>query len=152
MDEPFGALDPITRATLQTEMARIHRLSGKTVVMVTHDIDEALRLATRIVMLDRGRIVQAGTPAQILSQPANARVADFIGRSEVGIKLLGLRTVADCTRPSNVAEGEPIASAMSLREALSVFVARRVDRLAVVDARGRRVGAIHFADLLGPRE
>ena len=152
MDEPFGALDPITRATLQTEMARIHRLSGKTIVLVTHDIDEALRLATRIVMLDRGRIVQAGTPAQILSQPANARVTDFIGRSEVGIKLLGLRTVADCTRPGDVAEGEPIASAMSLREALSVFVARRVDRLAVVDARGRRVGAIHFADLLGPRE
>ena len=60
MDEPFGALDPITRAALQQEMARIHRASGKTIVLVTHDIDEALRLATRIVLLDRGRIVQDG--------------------------------------------------------------------------------------------
>ena len=71
MDEPFGALDPITRQALQQELARIQRASGKTIVLVTHDIDEALRLATRIVLLDHGRIVQAGTPAQLLAQPAS---------------------------------------------------------------------------------
>jgi osmoprotectant transport system ATP-binding protein len=151
MDEPFGALDPITRAALQAELARIHRLSGKTIVLVTHDIDEALRLATRIVMLDHGRIVQAGTPAELLAFPADARVADFIGRGDVGIKLLGLRSVADAMRPGAeraFAEAEPIAAQASLREALSVFVARRTDLLRVVDAQQRTLGTIHFADLL----
>jgi osmoprotectant transport system ATP-binding protein len=152
MDEPFGALDPITRATLQAELARIHRLSRKTIVLVTHDIDEALRLATRIVMLDHGRIVQAGTPAELLARPANELVADFIGRGDVGIKLLGLRTVADAMRVDDGAgggaDGAPIAADMSLREALSLFVSRRTDRLRVVDVQQHTLGELHFADLL----
>ena len=148
MDEPFGALDPLTRAALQREMARIHRRSGKTIVMVTHDIDEALGLATRIVLLDHGRLVQAGTPAELLSRPANEAVTDFLGRSEAGIKLLGLQTVASRARPDEHAEGEPLDGAASLREALSAFVARRVDRLPVVDADGRSLGVLRFDDLL----
>ena len=75
MDEPFGALDPVTRASLQLELKRIHRVSGKTIVLVTHDIDEALLLATRIVLLQQGSIVQAGTPLELLQHPAN----DFCG-------------------------------------------------------------------------
>ena len=71
MDEPFGALDPVTRQALQTELVRIHRLSGKTIVLVTHDIDEALRLGARIVLLDKGKIVQQGEPASLLARPAN---------------------------------------------------------------------------------
>jgi osmoprotectant transport system ATP-binding protein len=148
MDEPFGALDPVTRGALQQEIARIHDASGKTIVLVTHDIDEALRLADRIVVLDRGRVVQLGTPREILSSPANDFVADFVGRSDIGVKLLGLYTVADCLRPGEVAAGLPIASAASLREALSAFVARQVDRIPVVDEHGRPAGAIALADLL----
>jgi osmoprotectant transport system ATP-binding protein len=148
MDEPFGALDPITRQTLQGELARIHRASGKTIVLVTHDIDEALRLATRIVLLDHGRIVQRGTPAQLLAQPANDFVSDFIGRSDLGLKLLGLQTVAERVRAGEHAEGAAIATTMSLRDALSLFVERHVERLPVADAQGRVVGALHFADLL----
>jgi len=148
MDEPFGALDPVTRAALQQEIARIHDASGKTIVLVTHDIDEALRLADRIVVLDRGHVVQVGTPREILSSPANDYVADFIGRADVGIKLLGLYTVADCLRPGEVASGPPIASTASLREALSAFVAQRVDRMPVVDEHDRPAGAIVLADLL----
>ena len=153
MDEPFGALDPITRASLQAELARIHRLSGKTIVLVTHDIDEALRLATRIVMLDHGRIVQAGTPAALLAHPANALVVDFIGRGDVGIKLLGLRTVRDVMRVgegdgTEAVGGEAIAAGLNLREALSLFVARRVETLRVVDDQQRTLGTLHFADLL----
>jgi len=148
MDEPFGALDPITRLTLQDELARIHRTSGKTIVLVTHDIDEALRLATRIVLLDHGRLLQAGTPAQLLEQPANPWVADFIGGADRGLKLLALRTVADHTRPGEQVEGVPLVATLNLREAMSAFVARRVDRLPVVDAEGRPLGAIHLADLV----
>ncbi|MGH8830371.1 MAG: ABC transporter ATP-binding protein [Polaromonas sp.] len=155
MDEPFGALDPVTRAALQTEIARIHKAFGKTIVLVTHDIDEALGLATRIVLLDKGRIVQSGTPLQILSAPANDFVMDFFGRSEVGIKLLGLQRVADHTRMGDIggmgeeADGEPILASLSLREALSIFVSRRVDRLAVVDSEGQRIGVIDLHDLVG---
>lgn len=153
MDEPFGALDPVTRAALQLEIARIHKLSGKTIVLVTHDIDEALGLATRIVLLDQGRIVQSGTPLEILSAPASDLVLDFFGRSDVGIRLLGLRRVADHVRPDlrgEAPEGEPIPATLSLREALSIFVSRRVARLSVVDGQGRRMGSIDLQDLLGP--
>jgi len=152
MDEPFGALDPVTRQALQGELARIHRASGKTILLVTHDIDEALRLATRIVLLDRGRIVQAGPPAQLLSQPASDLVSDFIGRSDLGLKLLGLLSVADRLRAGESAPGEPILVSASLREALSAFVVRQTDRLPVVDAQGRPVGAIGLSDLLRRRE
>jgi len=152
MDEPFGALDPVTRQALQGELARIHRASGKTIVLVTHDIDEALRLASRIVLLDRGCIVQAGPPAQLLLQPASDAVSDFIGRSDLGLKLLGLLSVADRLRAGESAPGEPILVSASLREAMSAFVVRQTDRLPVVDAQGRPVGAIGLNDLLRRRE
>ncbi len=79
MDEPFGALDPITRETLQTEFARIQRELKKTIVFVTHDIDEAIRLATRIVILKDGEVVQHDTPESILTSPADRFVLEFIG-------------------------------------------------------------------------
>ena len=150
MDEPFGSLDPVTRDTLQQEIARIHKASGKTILFVTHDIDEALRLATRIVLLDRGRIVQAGTAREILSHPANDFVADFVGRSDIGIKLLGLDTVAAVVRRGETAPGDPIVISATLREALSTLITRRVDRLPVADAEGRPIGAIALADLAQP--
>jgi osmoprotectant transport system ATP-binding protein len=147
MDEPFGSLDPVTRASLQQEIARIHATSGKTVLFVTHDIDEALRLATRIVLLDQGRVVQVGTAREILEHPAADFVSDFVGRSDVGIKLLGLDTVAAYVRHGETAAGQPIAVAASLREALSTMIARRTDRLPVADSEGRLVGVIVLADL-----
>ncbi|QUY49696.1 ABC transporter ATP-binding protein [Serratia plymuthica] len=150
MDEPFGALDPVTRAALQTEIARIHHLSGRTIVLVTHDIDEALALADRIVLLDQGRIVQQGTPLELLTAPTNDFVRDFFGRSDRGIKLLSLGTVAERMRPGS-ADGEPIAAAMSLREALSVFVARGSERLPVVGEQGEALGVLHFNDLINQK-
>lgn len=147
MDEPFGALDPVTRASLQVEIARIHQLSGRTIVLVTHDIDEALGLADRIVLLDQGRVVQQGTPLELLTNPVNDFVRDFFGRSDRGIKLLALGTVAERVRPGE-AEGEPIQAMMSLREALSVFVARGSERLPVVDEQGQALGVLHFSDLI----
>jgi osmoprotectant transport system ATP-binding protein len=151
MDEPFGSLDPVTRETLQQEIVRIHNASGKTILFVTHDIDEALRLATRIVLLDRGRVVQVGTAREILQEPATDFVSDFVGRGDIGIKLLGLDTVAAFVRRGESAAGDPIALSASLREALSMLVARRVDRLPVADDDGRLVGVIALADLAKPR-
>jgi len=148
MDEPFGALDPVTRAALQIEIARIHQLSGRTIVLVTHDIDEALRLADRIVLLDHGHIIQQGPPASFLTDPANDLVRDFVGRSDIGIKLLSLEIVAHYLRRGEHLTGQPILDSFNLREALSAFVARRVDALPVVDVHGQALGVLHFADLL----
>lgn len=147
MDEPFSALDPMTRAALQAEIARIHQLTDRTVVLVTHDIDEALELADRIALLDEGRVVQQGTPLQLLTEPANDFVRDFFGCSDRGIKLLSLGRVAERVRPGT-AQGEPIAAAISLREALSIFVARGSDRLPVVGEQGDALGVLHFGDLI----
>ncbi|QDL33154.1 ABC transporter ATP-binding protein [Serratia liquefaciens] len=150
MDEPFGALDPVTRTALQKEIARIHHLSGRTIVLVTHDIDEALALADRIVLLDQGRVVQQGTPLELLTAPANDFVRDFFGRSDRGIKLLSLGTVAERVRPGH-ADGEPISSTMNLREALSVFVARGSECLPVVGEQGEALGVLHFNDLIAQK-
>ncbi|WP_238085185.1 MULTISPECIES: ABC transporter ATP-binding protein [Pseudescherichia] len=148
MDEPFGALDPVTRGTLQQEMKRIHRLLGRTIVLVTHDIDEALQLADNLVLMDEGRVVQQGTPLEMLTRPANAFVRTFFGRSELGVRLLSLRSVGDYVRPGEQIAGEPLDAAMTLRDALSAFVARRCEVLPVVNAEGVPYGAIHFQDLL----
>jgi len=79
MDEPFGALDAITRAVLQDELARIHKATGKTILFVTHDIDEALRLADTIAVMDQGRIVQCDAPNVLLAKPADPLVRALLG-------------------------------------------------------------------------
>jgi len=148
MDEPFAAVDPITRDALQLELTHIHRATGKTIVFVTHDIEEALRLATRIAIMDSGRIVQLGTPLDILEHPANDFVRDFVGHQGLGLKLLSVRRVADRLRRGETPEGEPLALDASLGEALSAMTTRHTDQLPVCDAEGRRIGVIALADLV----
>ncbi|HGH3371472.1 TPA: ABC transporter ATP-binding protein [Kluyvera cryocrescens] len=148
MDEPFGALDPVTRGALQQEMRRIHQLLGRTIVLVTHDIDEALRLADNLILMDGGEVVQQGTPLEMLSAPGSEFARNFFGRSELGVRLLSLRQVADYARPGEHAEGEPLASTLSLRDALSGFMAQRRTILPVANSAGSVMGTLHFADLL----
>ncbi|HKW53523.1 MAG TPA: ABC transporter ATP-binding protein [Stellaceae bacterium] len=148
MDEPFGALDPITRDALQVEIARIHRESRKTVVFVTHDMEEALKLATRIAVMDRGRLIQAGTPLEILASPANEFVRDLVGQDELGIRLLSVETVENRMRRGEAPAAPGIAATASLRQALSRMIAEGSDRLAVTDADGRPMGALHLADIV----
>lgn len=148
MDEPFGALDPVTRSALQQEMRRIHQLLGRTIVLVTHDIDEALRLADHLILMDNGEVVQQGTPLEMLTQPANAFVRTFFGQSELGVRLLSLRQVGEYQRRGERVVGEPLHVSMSLREALSQFVAQRRLVLPVANEKGEVCGALHFADLL----
>ncbi|MEA2268408.1 MAG: osmoprotectant transport system ATP-binding protein, partial [Solirubrobacteraceae bacterium] len=95
MDEPFGAIDPITRERLQNDFLRLHREVRKTVIFVTHDIDEAIRMGDRIAILRQGgRLAQFDTPERILATPADEFVADFVG-ADRGLKRLGLRTLAE---------------------------------------------------------
>jgi osmoprotectant transport system ATP-binding protein len=153
MDEPFGAVDPLVRDALQGEIARIHRATGKTIVFVTHDIDEALRLATMIAIMERGRLAQSGAPLDIVERPASDFVYEFVGKDGAGLKSLALRTVAERLRPGDSAPekstaGEPISTGASLRDALAAMTARHTDRLPVVDETGRPVGIIALADLV----
>ena len=115
MDEPFGALDPITRETLRVELSRIHRSTGKTILFVTHDIDEALQLADTIALLRDGKLVQCGTPIELLTRPADDFVRDFMGGGDA-------RPEAARTAPGRRARearagsrGEPIAPETTAR-------------------------------------
>jgi osmoprotectant transport system ATP-binding protein len=152
MDEPFGALDPVTRAALQLELKRIHQASGKTIVLVTHDIDEALLLGTRIVLLREGHIAQAGTPLELLTQPACDFVVDFLGVADRGLKLLSLRPIAPLVVPGSVdTPAMPsIANTATVREAISTMAVHAVAALRVVDASGTALGHVTAADLLAP--
>ena len=147
MDEPFGALDPATRAALQIEMKRVHAVSGKTIVLVTHDIDEALLLATRIVLLDLGRIVQVGTPLELLANPVNDFVVDFVGRSDIGIKLLSLQQARGCARAEPAGVGPALRQNATLREAVSFMSARHLEQVNLVDGEGRHAGVLHALDI-----
>ncbi|MEL0553846.1 ABC transporter ATP-binding protein [Raoultella lignicola] len=149
MDEPFGALDPVTRDALQQEMIRIHRLLGRTIVLVTHDVDEALRLADHLVLMDGGEVVQQGEPLQMLLHPQNAFVETFFGHSELGVRLLALRGVGEYLRRDERLAGDTLQVTMTLREALSQFITHRCEVLPVVDEQGQACGTLHFADLLG---
>ena len=149
MDEPFGALDPVTRSALQLELKRVHQASGTTIVLVTHDMDEALMLATRIVLLREGRVEQVDTPLALLSNPTSDFVADFLGPADIGLKLMSLQGVAPFIQPLTVATPHgQIADTATVREALSHMAANAVSALQVVDAAGQTLGQVRAADLL----
>jgi len=148
MDEPFSAVDPITRDELQGELSRIHKATGKTIVFVTHDIEEALRLATMIAILERGRLAQVGSPLDIIERPASDFVRDFVGVQGIGLKLLSVRRVADRMRPGETSNGEAISAKATLAEALAAMIAHRAERLTVADESGDAIGAITLADLV----
>jgi osmoprotectant transport system ATP-binding protein len=148
MDEPFGAVDPITRDALQSEIARIHAATKKTILFVTHDIEEALRLATVIAILEQGRLAQWGTPLDIVERPASGFVREFVGGAGSGLQLLGLRKIAERLRPGETAAGEPLPAEASLRDALAAMTERHTDRLPVADASGKAIGIITLDDLV----
>lgn len=149
MDEPFGALDPVTREGLQGALLDIQARTGKTILIVTHDIDEAIRLASRIAVLEAGRLVQQGSPREILTHPVNSFVESFVGGPKRGLRLLQVTRVDERADYAATAEGEPLSADAPLDAALSLMVARGADRLPVVDAQGRR-GTLALADVVTP--
>ena len=130
MDEPFGALDPITKDSLQDEFKQLQQNLGKTIVFVTHDMDEAIKLADRIVIMKAGEIVQVGTPDEILRHPANEFVQEFIGKHRLITSRPTLKTV------SQIMNEDPkvITEDKTLSEAIKTMRDHKVDSLLVVDS------------------
>jgi osmoprotectant transport system ATP-binding protein len=141
MDEPFGALDAITRTRLQEELRRIHRGYGQTVLFVTHDIEEAVRLADEIVVMREGRVVQFATPLEIVMNPADDFVADLVGANDV-LRRLSLIAAGDLASPRFGLDGPHIARTANARTALSRLLESGTRTLTVVDEDDRPVGSL----------
>ena len=156
MDEPFGALDPITRSRLQHELLRIHSELRKTIIFVTHDIDEAIKMGHRIAILRDGELVQYDTPDHILAAPANEFVADFVG-ADRGLKRLRVWRLGDLElEPADEEPGGLAAPEdTSLLDAMSLLLVEGKERLTVLDGDGRPKGALALeaiTRLIGPDE
>jgi osmoprotectant transport system ATP-binding protein len=136
MDEPFGAIDPINRTRLQDEFLALQEKVRKTVVFVTHDIDEAIKMGDRIAILrEGGHLAQYDTPREILTHPADDFVAEFVG-ADRGIKRLSLTTLGELklAEPNGLQPGALRAPAQtSVRDALSMILTANGEPLAVVD-------------------
>lgn len=143
MDEPFGALDPITRDSLQQLIKRLQKELGKTVVFVTHDMDEALALADRIVIMDKGRVVQFDAPENILQNPANAFVESLLGEDRLNEARLALRTVDEVM----VRDPALVTSEQSIRDALRLMRRHRAETLFVTDPDGVIQGVVDIFDI-----
>lgn len=143
MDEPFGALDPITRDSIQELVKELQQEMGKTVVFVTHDMDEALKLADKIAIMSSGKLIQYGTPEEILTNPANKFVEDFIGEDRLIQSRPHIQTVDQVMlqNPVSVTPGK------SLQQAIKLMRDRRVDTLFVTDDDGNLKGVVDFQDI-----
>ncbi len=147
MDEPFGALDPLIRAKAQNDLLAIQRRFGTTVILVTHDMEEAIHLGDRIAVMDAGRLVQYATPAEILTRPASGFVETLVGRTERPFRLLSLGTAGEAVEPGS-AEGKPIPATLNQRDALAEMLWAGRASLPVVDAEGAPVGRVSVDGLV----
>lgn len=141
MDEPFSALDPITREQLQDELIRLNQELHKTIVFVTHDMDEALKIADLIVIMQNGRIVQMGTPEYILRHPGNEFVRGFLGEKRLNATVSWLVEDVMLTNPVTLSPSRGLA------EAVKTMTRKRVTGVIVTDAKGKYLGLANINDI-----
>ena len=147
MDEPFGALDPIIRTKAQDDLLAIQRRFGTTIVLVTHDMDEAFRLGDRVAVMSHGRMLQYDRPAVLLTRPADPLVARMTGIADRALRLLSLTKVGEIASPGQ-SDGPEIPAAASLRDALSELLWRGAQAGRVVQSDGTVQGCVTIAAIL----
>jgi osmoprotectant transport system ATP-binding protein len=148
MDEPFSAIDPIIRTRLQDEFLRLQGEVQKTVVFVTHDVDEAIKVGDRIAILrEGGKLAQYDTPTAILAQPADDFVARFVG-ADRALKALALRKLDELQLRGGVDGAPRLPKSTTLRDALALLIAEHADTLTVTDEDGAPLGSVTRDDLL----
>ncbi|MBZ9678956.1 ABC transporter ATP-binding protein [Mesorhizobium sp. ES1-1] len=147
MDEPFGALDPIIRTKAQEDLLAIQKRFGTTIILVTHDMEEAVHMGDKIAVMDAGKLVQYARPAEILANPANAFVETLVGASERPFRLLSLGRVRDAVEPG-VAEGEAISGEASQRDALAELLWSGRPALPISGADGEPIGRVTIDGLV----
>jgi osmoprotectant transport system ATP-binding protein len=142
MDEPFGAVDPITRRSLRSELKRIHAQTGKTIAFVTHDPAEALEVATQLVVLREGRIVASGAPAAVTGPEVDPFVRDLIGGPDLVMRRLDLARVQDVMQAPRAGSAGTVRGSATLSEALIRLIDLRCDILDVSSDAGDVIGSI----------
>ncbi|HUO81104.1 MAG TPA: ABC transporter ATP-binding protein [Steroidobacteraceae bacterium] len=147
MDEPFGALDPIIRGQAQDDLRGIQRRFGTTVVLVTHDMDEAFRLGDRVAVMTQGRLLQYDRPAMLLTHPADPFVSRLTGTSDRALKLLSLTTAGDAAEPG-AGEGPVVPASASLRDVLAALLWSGAAAAAVQRPDGSPAGRVTLAAIL----
>ncbi|MCJ8521285.1 osmoprotectant transport system ATP-binding protein [Pseudorhizobium tarimense] len=147
MDEPFGALDPIIRAKAQDDLLAIQKHFGTTIILVTHDMNEAFHLADKIAVMDAGRLLQFGPPDELVRQPATGFVEAMVGASERPFRLLSMRRVSDLAEPGS-ADGSPIAATVTQQDALAELMWTGRSAAPVVSSDGEARGRVTLEALL----
>jgi osmoprotectant transport system ATP-binding protein len=153
MDEPFGALDPIIRAKAQDDLLEIQRRFGTTVVLVTHDMDEAFRLGSRVAVMDRGRVLQYDRPTLLLTHPSDPFVSRLTGTADRALRLLSLISAGEAAVPggaaeATAAEGPTVQADTSLRDVLCDLLWRGAASAVVVNADGTPAGRLTVGGIL----
>ncbi|REJ10388.1 ABC transporter ATP-binding protein [Halobacillus trueperi] len=150
MDEPFGALDPIIREKVQDEFLAIQKEVKKTILFVSHDIDEAVRMGDKIALLRDGKVQQFDRPSELLIRPNNDFVSDFVGKDRV-LRSMSLYSVEDLVttfglknKEETITDTKEISIDTSLRIAISMLLNQEADQLVIVDRQGQAKGSLTF--------
>ncbi|TSJ43728.1 ABC transporter ATP-binding protein [Mucilaginibacter corticis] len=148
MDEPFAALDNVTRSKIHAEFKELDELKRKTIIMVTHDVQEAFELGDRICLMDKGRIIQNGTPAELLFKPANAFIKDFLKEQRLQLEFKAIKPPPPSEGGTFELQGVAFPADASLWFMLERLQFTKNENIAILDHERKKVGTLGFEELM----
>ncbi|MFS2151608.1 ABC transporter ATP-binding protein [Rhizobium sp. Rhizsp42] len=148
MDEPFGALDPVIRGKAQDDLLAIQKQFGTTIILVTHDMDEAFHLGNRIAVMRGGRLLQYSTPEKIITEPADPFVQQLTGTTDRALKRMSLLPLTSGMAPAKAGLDHGLPQSLSLRDALAEMIWQGIDEAAVENEKKAAIGSISMSHLL----